>query len=237
MEENKTQESESFEEQLRKLREKARRNFMGLYEEFTSIFEGGFEEGETEENYRNAVNEFLDEFGIGINRILYPHRKRPYKKPESGEEKVKKVEEGLEEAALKFGEFATRAGKIFLRRIKRNIESIFQEEGEEDYESRVPTNEELHTKYKGIGTIYEGKLQKTHYEACLNFLSSAEQKIQADAKFRDEILKDIKVSASRNPDELMDYYADIDEKRNKRVIMPPFGNEREKSYLVEGLFK
>ena len=266
-----SQETESLEEQLRKLlQDRAKKSFMDLYRDLTGICKKGFEDfceeagigkakkqkvedvtpederfrekhesegAEPQGDYINAVDEFLDEFGRGINRALYLHRKRPYeRKPKTEDEKAKE-KEGLEETAKRFGEVATRAGKIILNTIKRNIESIFEEEGVENYESRVPTEEELQTKYQGIGTIYEGKLQKTHYEACLSFLNSGKQKIPAGTRFRDEILNDLKTSASRNASELIDYYADIDEKRRKREIMPPFGNEREKSYLVECLLK
>ncbi|MBI3334399.1 hypothetical protein HYZ97_02845 [Candidatus Pacearchaeota archaeon] len=76
-----------------------------------------------------------------------------------------------------------------------------------EYRLHVPTREEIATKYQGIGSAYEGVLLRDNYEGCLAFHSYAARSIPAGRAYRNQILADIKASASENLAELQAFYS------------------------------
>jgi len=85
----------------------------------------------------------------------------------------------------------------------------------EDYRRNIPTQQELTGKYAGVGTQYEGILTRNDYEGCLSFHNYAERTLPAGRAYRQQILADIKASASENLDELKTYYETVGEKDGK----------------------
>lgn len=75
-----------------------------------------------------------------------------------------------------------------------------------DYRSYVPTREELETSYAGIGTAYDGILLREDFESCLKFLGQVEKKLPLGRQYRNQILVDVKASASANIKELLAFY-------------------------------
>ena len=75
-----------------------------------------------------------------------------------------------------------------------------------DYRDNVPTREELETAYSGIGSDYNGVLLKPDLDRCIKYHGKAKSKIPSRAKFRGEILDDIKASASATKKDITSFY-------------------------------
>ncbi|MFH1589573.1 MAG: hypothetical protein ABIB43_03335 [archaeon] len=75
-----------------------------------------------------------------------------------------------------------------------------------DYRKLVPTADEIMTKYAGIGTQHKGMLFREHYDSCLDFHDKAKSKIPNALGIRNEILNDIKASASGKLAEMHNFY-------------------------------
>jgi hypothetical protein len=76
----------------------------------------------------------------------------------------------------------------------------------DDFRSYFPTENDLRTKYAGIGTVYHGALLTEHLDSCLTFYRKAQKAIPKEVSYKSEVLGFIKASASRNPKELRDSY-------------------------------
>ncbi len=87
----------------------------------------------------------------------------------------------------------------------------------EDYRKFIPTDEELKTKYSGIGKNYEGILFREHFESCIQFHEKAEKRIPKGTRYRAQILKDIKDSASGSINDLMEFYSSKGETKKKKA--------------------
>ena len=86
-----------------------------------------------------------------------------------------------------------------------------------DYHKFIPIDEDLKGKYYGIGGGYKGVLFIVDYEACLAFRRKAQRRIPIKEKFREQILEDIKTSASDSKPELVKFYAwQVTQVENKR---------------------
>lgn len=83
-----------------------------------------------------------------------------------------------------------------------------------DFKKYIPTEEDLNS---GIGTEYNWTLLRPHYQACMDFIADAGEKISHRSKYRDSILADIKASASANPQELKAYYANLLTRNDSRT--------------------
>ncbi len=71
----------------------------------------------------------------------------------------------------------------------------------------IPSNEELQTKYAGIGTQNKSIYLRLHYDTCLAFYENVNSQMPKRAKYRNQILDDIKASASSDKDELLSFYS------------------------------
>ncbi|MDP3027796.1 MAG: hypothetical protein Q8N63_08895 [Nanoarchaeota archaeon] len=114
-------------------------------------------------------------------------------------EKIKKVLENKGNAVKQYG---PRAYNYLSGLALKGADSLSK-----DYHEFIPTTEELKTKYDEIGGKYQGVLFREHYDKCLAFHKKAEKNISKRAKYRAEILKDIKDSASCNKAELKRFFA------------------------------
>jgi hypothetical protein len=113
-------------------------------------------------------------------------------------DKAKKVLSDSGEAVRRYGTKATDA----LTRLAEQGADL----AKRGFHEIVPTDEELATKYKGIGTECKGPLLRMHYDNCLEFLGWAEKTIPSGTKYRRQVLEDIKAVAAANPGELRDAY-------------------------------
>lgn len=102
-------------------------------------------------------------------------------------------------------------GEKFIRRVSTAVEtgkdSIIR-----DYRSYIPSKEELQTRYSNIGTSYNGILMRDDFESCLKFYNRANEILPKSLMYRNQILSDIKISASANKKELFNYYSSLEEK-------------------------
>ena len=74
-----------------------------------------------------------------------------------------------------------------------------------DYRRIIPTQQELKTKYAGVGTQYEGILLRPHMDSCLAFHREAHGKLpQTDLGF--DVMEDIKPHACESADDLVRLY-------------------------------
>ncbi|MFH1606099.1 MAG: hypothetical protein ABIC91_02030 [Nanoarchaeota archaeon] len=69
-----------------------------------------------------------------------------------------------------------------------------------------PTSEELKNDFANIGTKYDKTLTRERIEDCIKFYNTTEKQIPQDIDLKEEILTDIKKSASTNKIELMVFY-------------------------------
>ena len=76
----------------------------------------------------------------------------------------------------------------------------------EDFRQYVPSKEERETLYAGVGTKYNGLLFREGYDACLQYENVVFGKIPGQLKLKQEILRDNKESASKNKEELKEFY-------------------------------
>lgn len=112
-------------------------------------------------------------------------------------ERAKEVLKDKAKAAEQYGQKACEYLSILIAEgassAKRNLEVY------------IPTKKEKDTIYAGIGTEYSGALFRQHYEACACFHETAGYAIGKNAKYREELLNDIKASASSNKDEIISF--------------------------------
>lgn len=122
------------------------------------------------------------------------------------------------EKAKAFGKNVADNAKVYGARATRAIKSVI-DSGVQDYQAwkkgLFPNQEELLTRYAGIGTDYKGKepLFRTDYERCRLFHEMSRKYF--DAEFVDDetgkqaaqaLLADIKASASASASEVLEYY-------------------------------
>ena len=126
-------------------------------------------------------------------------------------EKTRKFFEESADPVRKLGE---KAYKSLAELVAKGAETISR-----DYHQYIPTEEELNTTYKGIGTQYQGFLFREHFDKCLDFYGQAEIQLPKGARYKRKILDDIKASASSNKDELVEFYAaQIAKTKDRSVI-------------------
>ena len=77
---------------------------------------------------------------------------------------------------------------------------------ERKFREYIPTEEELATKYAGIGT-QESILFRKDYDACLDYHREVERGLSKRATYGKEILNDIKASGSSSKDDLLRFYS------------------------------
>ncbi|MDD5192045.1 MAG: hypothetical protein PHH54_01600 [Candidatus Nanoarchaeia archaeon] len=114
-------------------------------------------------------------------------------------EKVKAILKNKAEAVKKYG---SKGYKCLSELASQGVDTI-----KKDYHKFIPTDEDLRTKYAGIGGNYRGILFIEDYEACLDFRRKVQRKIPKSTRLRKQILEDIKISASNTKEELVKFYA------------------------------
>ncbi|MGV8087342.1 MAG: hypothetical protein ACP5N1_06955 [Candidatus Woesearchaeota archaeon] len=73
----------------------------------------------------------------------------------------------------------------------------------------------------GIGTSYNGLILKPHYEKCIEYMKHADAVIPKNVKNRRAVIQDIQISASRNLNDLLDFYSEkrmVDDKTKSAII-------------------
>jgi len=119
----------------------------------------------------------------------------------NGKYDSEKAKELLKDSANATRQFGEKAVHTLADLVKQGARKLG-----DDYRYVVPSKEERETKYAGIGTKYDGVLLRKHYDNCLKFYDEAGKKLPKNLKYRDEILTDIKESASGNAKELKNFY-------------------------------
>jgi hypothetical protein len=92
----------------------------------------------------------------------------------------------------------------------------------ESYRREIPSQSELANRYAGIGSEYGGILTRSDYEGCLAFHAYAERSLPSGMRYRNQILADIKATASENLTELIENYKIAELKEG----FPNFGDTR-----------
>jgi hypothetical protein len=133
-----------------------------------------------------------------------------------------KLYKEFEDAFFTNGEFDSEKAKILLDKKGDELKKFGREAAKEigeivrtgadnikrDYRNFVPSNEELNTKYRGIGTSYGSILLRQRCEGCLKYHKEAKSKLPLSLKSRNGILRDIKSSASYNKEDLTGFYTE-----------------------------
>ena len=118
-----------------------------------------------------------------------------------GEFDYDKAKAALNDQRKAIGQYGVKAYQSLCDLVERGKDAVVT-----DFRSYIPTEEEIRTKYAGIGTEYKGVLLREHYDSCLSFISDTENKLPKGTRYRAQILTDIRASASANPAELREFY-------------------------------
>ncbi len=168
---------------------------------------------ETGKNYHEGIqrNGGYSQYAREIGQEISDYVSGAYKSVEEafftdGEfdpEKAKKVLNNKKKAVGKFGEKTY----ITFLELSKDYYNESRNMVKKTIDFYIPTDEELNTKYAGIGPENKAIYLKPHYDACLKFYDEAGEKMPVDNELRMEILRDIKSSASTTKEELLGYYA------------------------------
>ncbi len=123
----------------------------------------------------------------------------------------KKVNKILADKGKAIADYGVKAYNTLSESVGKGVDSV-----KKDYRNFIPSDEELSTKYKGIGTNYEGVLFRENYEKCLEFYSQVNEELKG-VKYRKTILEDIKASASGSIEELKEFYSQTNKYENKKA--------------------
>jgi len=104
--------------------------------------------------------------------------------------------------------------KIYGNRAVTKMKEAVAASAEKMQDYTIPTQEEIKTKYEGMGSRYKdlhpnAVLFRADYNNCLEFLKVAETFLPSDTRQRVQIIKDIKDSASENRKDLLNFYTEI----------------------------
>ncbi|MBN2052074.1 hypothetical protein JW756_01085 [Candidatus Woesearchaeota archaeon] len=116
---------------------------------------------------------------------------------------MQKLEGFLKKGAAATEEFGQKAVQTLTEMVEKGWSAV-----QADYDKIIPSKEELESKYAGIGTDYKGVLLRRNCEDCLIFYAEAKKKLPGSLKTREQILSNIKASASANMHELFIYCND-----------------------------
>jgi hypothetical protein len=157
--------------------------------------------GEKElDKYLNLAVDLGEKYTQKVKQAYSVMSNRLFPNGELDLEEVRKTLKNKQDAVRTYG---LKAYKDLEQLVERGLN-----QAQNKIDEYLPAEEDFkpNGRYNGIGTEYEGILFKKHYESCLTFYKTAEEKLPARSKYRASVLADIKSSASENADELTNFY-------------------------------
>lgn len=122
-----------------------------------------------------------------------------------------KAKEALNDQGKAIRQYGVKAYHSLCELVEKGKDAVIT-----DFRNYIPTDEEIRTRYAGI----RGVLFREDYESCLSFFGVAESTLPKGARYRAQILSDIKASASANPNELREFYREQLASREESKSVP-----------------